>query len=70
MAAVKQNILKRWDTAPAGVKICSIKFVQKVVQVQTPGMIDPRVRNILGMLGKRRIVLTYYNSGPTRTKYR
>ena len=44
MAAIKSNILRRWDTATIGVKICCIKFVQKVVQVQTPGLIaDPRV---------------------------
>ncbi|KAL9100605.1 MAG: hypothetical protein Q9163_004042 [Psora crenata] len=43
MAAIKSNILKRWDSATIGVKICCIKFVQKVVQVQTPGVIaDPR----------------------------
>lgn len=46
MAAIKSNILKRWDTAPVGVRVCCIKFVQKVVQVQTPGVIaDPRVCN-------------------------
>lgn len=45
MAAIKSNILRRMDTAPAGVRISCIKFVQGVVQVQTPGMIaDPRVR--------------------------
>ena len=45
MASIKSNILKRWDTATTGVRICCIKFVQKVVQVQTPGIIaDPRVR--------------------------
>lgn len=45
MAAIKSNILKRWDTAAAGIRICCIKFVQRVVQVQTPGVIaDPRVR--------------------------
>jgi len=44
MAAIKLNILKRWDTAATGVRICCVKFVQKVVQVQTPGAIaDPRV---------------------------
>ncbi|KAL6720739.1 hypothetical protein ACLMJK_002664 [Lecanora helva] len=43
MVAIKSNILKRWDTAPAGVRICCIKFVQRVIQVQTPGVIaDPR----------------------------
>ncbi|KAL9127207.1 MAG: hypothetical protein Q9217_003863 [Psora testacea] len=43
MAAIKSNILRRWDSATMGVKICCIKFVQKVVQVQTPGVIaDPR----------------------------
>ena len=46
MAAIKSNILKRWDTAAPGIRICCIKFVQRVVQVQTPGVIaDPRVRN-------------------------
>lgn len=45
MTAIKQNILWRWDAAPYAVKVCCIKFVQRVVQVQTPGVIsDPRVR--------------------------
>lgn len=49
MAAVKSNILKRWDTATTGVRICCVKFVQKVIQVQTPGAsADPRVRFPLG----------------------
>ncbi|EEH46366.2 RNA-processing protein PTA1 [Paracoccidioides brasiliensis Pb18] len=44
MTAIKQNILKRWDTAPNNIKVCCIKFVQKVVQVQTAGVIsDPRL---------------------------
>jgi symplekin len=44
MTAVKQNILRRWDAAPHPIKICCIKFVQKAVQIQTPGTIsDPRV---------------------------
>ncbi|KAI9838688.1 MAG: hypothetical protein M1819_005002 [Sarea resinae] len=43
MAAIKSNILHRWDTAAVGVRVCCIKFVQQVVQVQTPGLIaDPR----------------------------
>lgn len=47
MASIKSNILKRWDTATMGVRICAIKFVQKIVQVQTPGAIpDPRVCSI------------------------
>lgn len=44
MAAIKSNILRRWDTAAAGVRVCCIKFVQKVIQIGTPGVIaDPRV---------------------------
>ena len=44
MTAIKINILQRMDTAPLSVRICCIKFLQKVVQVQTPGQIaDPRV---------------------------
>ncbi|PGH00404.1 symplekin [Blastomyces parvus] len=43
MTDIKQNILKRWDTASNNIKVCCIKFVQKVVQVQTTGVIsDPR----------------------------
>ena len=43
MASIKSNILKRMDNAPGGVRMCCIKFVARVVQVQTPGVIaDPR----------------------------
>ncbi|RAH46980.1 RNA-processing protein PTA1 [Aspergillus brunneoviolaceus CBS 621.78] len=43
MTAIKQGILRRWDSFPSQVKICCIKFVQRVVQVQTHGPIaDPR----------------------------
>ncbi|KAF2805940.1 uncharacterized protein BDZ99DRAFT_449623 [Mytilinidion resinicola] len=43
MAAIKSNILRRMDSAPPGVRICCIKFVQRVIQVETPGLIsDPR----------------------------
>lgn len=43
MTAIKSNILRRMDTLPTGIRICCIKFVQKVVQVQTAGIIsDPR----------------------------
>ncbi|KAL8872737.1 MAG: hypothetical protein Q9174_001676 [Haloplaca sp. 1 TL-2023] len=43
MAAIKSNITRRWDSSPGGIRVCCIKFVQRVVQVQTPGVIaDPR----------------------------
>ncbi|KAL8768693.1 MAG: hypothetical protein Q9209_005111 [Squamulea sp. 1 TL-2023] len=43
MAAIKSNVFRRWDTASGGIRICCIKFVQRVVQVHTPGVIaDPR----------------------------
>lgn len=43
MASMKSSILRRMDAAPGGVRICCIKFVARVVQVQTPGLIaDPR----------------------------
>lgn len=45
MSAIKSSILRRMDSATTGVKLCCVKFVQRVVQVQTAGMIaDPRVR--------------------------
>ncbi|KAI9831385.1 MAG: hypothetical protein M1826_003558 [Phylliscum demangeonii] len=36
MTAIKSRILKIWDTAVAAIRICCIKFVQRVVQAQTP----------------------------------
>ncbi len=47
MSRVKLDILQRMDSAPVAVRICCIKFVQKVVQVETPGLIsDPRVSRL------------------------
>lgn len=43
MTAIKTVLLQRMDSAPTGVRICCVKFVQKVVHVQTAGQIaDPR----------------------------
>ncbi|KAI5294452.1 hypothetical protein KEM52_003999 [Ascosphaera acerosa] len=42
MTAIKQQILTRWNSAPTDVRICCIRFAQKVVYVQTMGAIDPR----------------------------
>ncbi|KAJ6120302.1 hypothetical protein N7523_004582, partial [Penicillium sp. IBT 18751x] len=43
MNVIKQDILRRMDSFLCPVKICCIKFLQRVVQVQTPGLIsDPR----------------------------
>lgn len=45
MQSIKLSILQRMDTFPIPIRICCVKFVQKVVQVETPGLIaDPRVR--------------------------
>lgn len=46
MSAIKANILRRMDSAPPGVRICCVKFLQQVVLVQTPGVVDPRVSSI------------------------
>ncbi|KAL4798198.1 hypothetical protein BDV19DRAFT_397108 [Aspergillus venezuelensis] len=41
--AIKQDILRRWDTFSHPVRVCCIKFAQRVVLVQTHGLIaDPR----------------------------
>ncbi|KAF1975619.1 hypothetical protein BU23DRAFT_552132 [Bimuria novae-zelandiae CBS 107.79] len=42
MTEIKSNILNRMNTAPPGIRICCVKFVQQVVLVQTAGVIDPR----------------------------
>ncbi|KAL4802914.1 hypothetical protein BDV18DRAFT_145812 [Aspergillus unguis] len=41
--AIKQDLLRRWDSFSHPVKVCCIKFAQRVVLVQTHGPIaDPR----------------------------
>ncbi|TVY89753.1 mRNA cleavage and polyadenylation specificity factor complex subunit [Lachnellula willkommii] len=43
MLAIKSRIFRIWDSAAAGVRICCIKFAQRVVLVQTAGPdADPR----------------------------
>ncbi|KAB8230194.1 RNA-processing protein PTA1 [Aspergillus alliaceus] len=42
MTAIKDDLLRKWDTFPFPVKLGCIKFVQRVVQVQTHGLTDPR----------------------------
>jgi len=44
MTTIKTRILRIWDSAATGVRLCCIKFAQKVVLVQTAGQEgDPRV---------------------------
>lgn len=44
MSAIKSNILRRMDSSLPGIHACCIKFMQRVIQTQTPGLIvDPRV---------------------------
>ncbi|KAJ5875905.1 uncharacterized protein N7529_001489 [Penicillium soppii] len=43
MCEIKQHFLRKMDSFPCPVKLCCAKFLQRVVQVQTPGLIsDPR----------------------------
>ncbi|KAH7408386.1 hypothetical protein DE146DRAFT_646123 [Phaeosphaeria sp. MPI-PUGE-AT-0046c] len=42
MSSIKATILRRMDKATPGVRICCVKFLQQVVLVQTPGIVDPR----------------------------
>ncbi|KAI9677901.1 MAG: hypothetical protein M1829_002398 [Trizodia sp. TS-e1964] len=39
MSIIKSRILRLWDTAASGVRVCCIKFVQRVIQVQTPSVV-------------------------------
>lgn len=66
MTAIKSNILRRMDTAPAGVRLCCIKFIQRVVQAQTPGMIaDPRRPDLnetsLALVPRNHPIIPYSN---------
>lgn len=69
MTAIKQDILRRWDTFPYPVKLCCIKFVQRVVQVQTHGLIsDPRVRAGEPWICVEQLTDSHFPSGRTKTK--
>lgn len=47
MTALKSRILRIWDTAPPTVRICCIKFGQRVVLAQTPSINQqPRVGTV------------------------
>lgn len=43
MDAIKSKILSLWDSGPVGVRLGCIKFVQRVILVQSRGVTDPRV---------------------------
>ncbi|KAI2621248.1 hypothetical protein GGR54DRAFT_600704 [Hypoxylon sp. NC1633] len=48
MTAIKMRILQIWDTAPSTVRICCIKFVQRVVLAQTQSIHpEPRRGDVL-----------------------
>lgn len=42
MVGIKSNILRKLDNVRPGLRKCCIRFVQVVIQCQTPGQIDPR----------------------------
>jgi symplekin len=45
MTAIKTRILKIWETAPPTIRICCIKFAQRVILAQTASINpEPRVR--------------------------
>src|ERR1700738_337268 len=43
MTAIKSRIFRIWDTAPPGIRMCCIKFAQRVVLCQTNGF-DSEIR--------------------------
>ncbi|KAI1470368.1 uncharacterized protein F4812DRAFT_417279 [Daldinia caldariorum] len=48
MTAIKSRILRIWDTAPLSVRICCIKFAQRVVLAQTQSInAEPRRGDLL-----------------------
>jgi hypothetical protein len=53
------------DSAPPGVRVCCVKFLQQVVLVQTPGVVDPRVS--ITILKDRRYDLTHHSGLITAT---
>ena len=52
MLAIKSRILRVWDSAATGIRICCIKFAQQVVLAQTTGPDpEPRVQSLLDISG-------------------
>ncbi|XXG98211.1 Transcriptional regulatory protein [Hypoxylon texense] len=48
MTAIKTRILRIWDSAPSTIRICCIKFAQRVVLAQTPSANpEPKRGNVL-----------------------
>lgn len=45
--AIKQRILRIWDDASSAVKLCCIKFAQRVVLAQTTAVNLDKVRRLL-----------------------
>lgn len=43
MDMIKSKILSLWDSGPVGVRLGCIKFVQRVILVQSRGVTDPRL---------------------------
>ncbi|KAK9468975.1 hypothetical protein V1512DRAFT_220667 [Lipomyces arxii] len=43
LSGIKSRILQLWDSGSEGVRLGCIKFVQRVIAVQTPGTKDPRL---------------------------
>src|SRR5436190_8374242 len=43
MTTIKTKILRMWDFGSEGIRLSCIKFVQRIILVQTPGATDPRV---------------------------
>lgn len=69
MTVIKQHLLRQWDTSFYPVRICCIKFVQRVIQVQTPGVIaDPRVRSPYRPVSGEVYRTLTSCSGPTKMK--
>ncbi len=46
MASIKSKILSLWENERLGVRIACVKFAQRVLLAQTPGMKDPRLADI------------------------
>jgi hypothetical protein len=57
MVSIKHKILQLWDSAPPTVRICCIKFAQRVVLAQTVASgAEHRVRKTIQCRCKTRII--------------
>lgn len=57
--AIKQRILQIWDGAASSVKLCCIKFAQRVILAQTTALAMDKVRYAIAVVSRLPVIETH-----------